>query len=244
MGNIVLGSDGISVRQGIYEESLAPKAELGRFLEFEDGRKFRYCRNGDTALVAGVLVQAPAGLTGDDAIVLAAAGDLGQNKLTITVNTSGDYDAHALQGGYLVVSKGATPDIGTFYKIKDNAAMVAAASAVITLYDNLATALTIAANQVGVSPNPFNGVVKDADSAPLIGVPLIKVTIAYYFWCLVAGYGPATDSTSSISKGDFVTNVSGDVATFAGTETTPVVGQAVMDAAANEALIVRYFIGL
>ncbi len=43
--------------QSIWDQSEIPKGSFGKRLTLEDGRVFRYARNGATALVAGKLCQ-------------------------------------------------------------------------------------------------------------------------------------------------------------------------------------------
>lgn len=49
----------IPPKQGIFEESSTPKANLGQVIEVGN-RKFVYCKNGSVALAAGKFVIAPA----------------------------------------------------------------------------------------------------------------------------------------------------------------------------------------
>ena len=48
-----------------------------------------------------------------------------------------------------------TGDIGTFYKIKDNEALVSGSSGIITLYDPLITAIVAGTNECSFCVNPF-----------------------------------------------------------------------------------------
>lgn len=239
LGNKVIRTT--TVKLGIYEEDndehLA--AALGQVKEMEDGRKFRLCKAGG-ALTAGILVQAPAQDAADDALVLSADAAAGQNKITVTVTAGhGGHNANALAEGFLVVNQGAG-DIGTCYKIKENDAMVAGSTATITLYDNLTTALAATTNEVSVCKNPWKDVVIDANTAPLAGVPLIAVTSGYYFWALCEGIGSGTDSGSGVAAGDYLAHSGGDVVT-ASAAAENAIGIAINAAAANDALLVKYF---
>jgi len=237
MGNKVINST--TAKLGIYDESNDSQlsACLGQVKEMEDGRKFRLCfANG--ALTAGILVQAPAPNAYDDELVVNTAASVGDKEVEITVTAGhGGYDAHWLRDGYLMVTKG-TGCIGTFYKIKDNDAMVAGATATIELYDGLTYAIAVS-DEVAVVQNPYKDVVTGSTTAPVIGVPLIAVTDNCYFWAQFAGVGPGTDSGSGVSAGDDLSHVGGDVITQDGSEDKSI-GTAMNTAAANEGVIVNY----
>ena len=237
MGNKVINS--VSVKLGIYDESNDPQLAgmLGQVKEFDDGRKFRLCfANG--ALTAGILVQSAAPNAYDDELVVNTAAAVGDKEIEITVTSGhGGYDAHWLKDGYVMVTKG-TGCIGTFYKIKDNDAMVAGATATIELYDALTYAIAVS-DEVCVAQNPYKDVVTGSTTAPVIGVPLIAVTDNYYFWAQFAGIGPGTDSGSGVTAGDDLSHAGGDVITQDGTEDKSI-GTAINTAAANEGVIVNY----
>ncbi|GAI21084.1 unnamed protein product, partial [marine sediment metagenome] len=131
---------------------------------------------------------------------------------------------------------------GQCYMIKTNDAITTNGTGTIVIYDKFKTKLTNGTHYVTLYPCPYNGVVVDAGSAPLLGVPLVAVLDSEYFWCLVAGFGPATDSGSGITAGEFVTNSTGDVIAAGGSDTTPIIGQAATSTeSGGEGLVVKYF---
>ena len=242
MGNKVISR--VGPKLGIYEEDNDAQlsASLGQVRELDDGRKFRLCKNGTVALVAGVLTQSPVQDGYDDALVVNTAAAIGDKEIEVTTTSGhGGYDANALKDGYLVVNLG-SGDIGTFYKIKSNDAMVSTVTATITLYDGLTTVLAATTNEVSICANPYSGVVLDANSAPLVGVPLIAVTAAYYFWAQFDGIGPATATAAAIGAGDYLLHSAGDVYVSASTDadTEMQVAMAYTAAASGDALIVRW----
>ena len=237
LGNKVIGTT--TVKLGIYDEDDDSQliGSLGQRKVLEDGREFVLCYSGG-ALTAGILVQAPAPDAADDELVVNTAAAAGDKEVEITVTAGhGGYDASALQEGYLMVTKG-TNCIGTFYKIKDNDAMVASESATITLYDPLTYAIAVN-DEVCVVRNPYKDVVTGSTTAPVIGVPLQAVSDNHYFWALCKGVGPGVDSGSGVAAGDDLTHVGGDVITQDGTEDKSI-GTAFNTAAANEGVIVNY----
>ena len=241
MGNKVVNST--TVKLGIYEESNDSQLAgmLGQVKEFEDGRKFVLCKAG-AALVAGVRLQSPVITSLDDALVVQTEAAEGQKDIIVTVTAEHTgYDANALQDGYLVTCVG-TDEIGTFYKIKENTAMVAAATATITLYDNLTETLIVTTDKVTVCLNPYKDVIVDVLSAPIVGVPYINVQNDYYFWALFQGFGPATATAATIAAGSAVERVTaGVVQTLATGATVTPIGVAYSANAASHALIVKYY---
>jgi len=242
MGNKVVGTT--SVKLGIYEQSNDSQLAgmVGDKKEFEDGRVFRLCKNGAGTLVAGILVQAVVSLTSDDSLEIATSQAIGDYEVCVTADSSSLHAVHTLAGGYLVMSDTAG-DIGTFYKIKDNEAMTDGSNSIITLYDPLTTAIVAGTNECSICVNPYSGVIVDANTAQLVGVPLIGVTANYYFWALCEGYGPGTATTATIAAGDYLNHTAGDVVTSASTtcDAEKRIGVAVTAAANDDALIVKYF---
>ena len=231
MGNILLGSDGISVRQGIYEESSTQKAELGRFLEFEGGRMFRYCKNGGVKLERALLVQSKViDDTNSVDLVLAAAVVVGDKTISLTIPTGhATFAANAYEDGYVLIETMTTPaDEGQIRKIKSHPAFTtgAAATIVFTLYDAFEQAVAISGSYARIQYNPYFEVVVGATTAAVVGVPLIDVTISYYFWAQVRGVGPlVNDNASSIAIEDAVMHsTAGEVRTA--TAGSPVIGTA------------------
>ncbi len=238
MGNKVINTT--SVKLGIYEESNDSQLAgmLGDVKEFEDGRKFRLCKAGET-LAAGYIVQSPVVLSASESLNVAAAAAIGDKEVVVDAVTNAEYAVHALKDGYLV-GEAIAGDIGTFYKIKDNTAMANGSEATITLYDGLTNAFVADSTQVTICANPYLDVVIDANTAPIVGVPLIAVTDEYYFWALCKGYGPGIDSGSGITEGDYVEHSAGEVLTYAGVAENPC-GVAVTDLGTDDGGIIKYF---
>ena len=69
---------------GFLTSDTVARAKLGTMVETEDGRKFRYCENSGTAMVAGNLYQAPALEANHQNIAVQAAAAAGAKTLTVT----------------------------------------------------------------------------------------------------------------------------------------------------------------
>jgi len=185
MSNVLLPSDGISIRQGVYEESLSQKTELGRFIDFEDGRRFRYCKAA-AALPLGKLVQASAIDTNHDETVQTGYGLSIGDKDDISVLLTSAPTVNEYADGWLVCNVGT--GLGQIYRIKKNTAAYAPCK--IWLYDEIKVAVAATA-EITLIKNKYLDVIAYPGSAitgPPVGVPLITVTDAYYCWLQTRGY--------------------------------------------------------
>lgn len=169
------------VAQGLMTSSSTQLHNLGELVHSNDGRAFRYCKAGGTALVAGKLQQAQAEDTGDQDIAATAAaiGDLSVTTAAMTVT------ANQYAQGLMIVT--VTPGQGYAYKIKSHAAFTAAA-ATFTLEDAIVVALTTS-SRLDFVANPYSAVIVNpatASSSPS-GVAVYPVTASEYGWLQVAG---------------------------------------------------------
>lgn len=172
------------IEQGIMEESSTAKAAIGTLIALQDGRKFRYCKNGAVALAAGKTLQAVIlGTERDDAVNAAAAVAIGGTAVVITAVVT--VAANDWAEGFLHVVNDTGE--GLQYKIKSNTAAAIAADYTVTLYDPIVTALA-ATTDVILSKSPYSGVILAADDLSLcIGVPTIPITASYFFWSQTGG---------------------------------------------------------
>ena len=170
--------------QGIMEENVNQKYPLGTKVTLEDGRIFRYCRNGAVALAAGKTVQSVIVATErDDAINAAAAVAIGATSLVFTAVGTVTKNQFAEGFCHIVNDTGE----GLQYKIKANGASTAGVDFTVELYDPIITALA-ATTDVILSSSQYSGLLLAADDLSfIIGVPTIPVTALYYFWCQSGG---------------------------------------------------------
>lgn len=157
-------------------------ATLGALATTGDGRNFRYVIAGAVALVPGTLLQAPAEVTANERVAMAAAA-AGATQIvttgTITVT------ANQYTGGYAMVA--VTPGQGYSYQIGQHAAFTSAAST-FNLIDPVTIALTTAST-VSFVANPFNAVIINPTTATssIVGVAVAATPISYYGWAQTAG---------------------------------------------------------
>lgn len=212
MSNIILGSDGIAIRQGIYEESSVSKTDLGRFIDFQDGRRFRYCQ-ASGAITKGHMAAAGAVVANDNTVtqtgmtVSISGGYIGAKVIKVLLAAATTANLYA--GGFFVVEGGT--GLGQCHRIKKNKAGGAsvASPCELTLYDPLVVALD-ATSIISLTKNKYKDVVVDPATVVRepIGVPLITITAGgYYFWAQTRGYcAIAVDTSDTVVTGQFVMN--------------------------------------
>jgi len=211
MSNIILGSDGIAIRQGIYEESKNKMTDLGRFIDFQDGRRFRYCKCNSSAGITQGHIAAAAALHGDaDTVtqtgmtVTISGGHIGAKVIKVLLDAS--VAAHLFDGGLLTIED--STGAGYCYRIKKNKAGGAsvAAPCELTLYDPIVVALA-AATVLSLTKNKYQDVVVAPvdEKSTLVGVPLIAITEEYYFWAQTRGLAAVMgDTAQNPAAGDLV----------------------------------------
>lgn len=175
--------------QGIYQESAIKNGPLGAKLELTDGRMFRYCLNGGVALAACTMAEAPAWVTTHSALATNTATK-GTTIITVTNGITNAFTADQYADGFMVVETVGSAEAG-MYKIKTHPAADASADCVFTLYDPLRVAFA-AGTTVTLMKNRYSGVIITVASGGTetgveVGIPLIPVTIGYYFWAQYRG---------------------------------------------------------
>lgn len=168
-------------RQGLLEQSLTQKYEIGSQMEVNGGiYLYRYGQAGALDLDAGKLMQMPVPDTNHNNLAVPSVVAIGATVIPVTV-AGANVTAHQYDGGTLIIydSVGAGQ---TFHIVSHTAAAIAAV-AYFTVLEPVNTALT-AASKVSLLANPYLGVIvhPSPPTAGLVGVPLIPVTTLYYAW--------------------------------------------------------------
>ena len=211
MGNIVIAQGGIPIQQGIYEESITKKADLGRLLPFSDGRCFRYCYKATGAGITRGHIAAAAALndsvdtvTQTGMTVTISGGHIGAKVIKVLL--SADVAANLFDDGLLTIEDGT--GLGYCYRIKSNKAggTPVADACELTLYDPIVIALAADAVLSLTEHKYQNVVVAPVDEkSTLVGVPLIDITAEYYFWAQTKGYAAVmSDTAQNPAAGDLV----------------------------------------
>lgn len=161
-----------------------------------DGRRFRYCLNGGTALEAGKLCQAfaaNADMSGNATVFVTAGSTAVSGASTIAIQPTTGIPAGYGRGGYLAVqTSGAQRSV---YKVSENPNGQAASGSSLN-----AVTLTLAEGERLVAPvttahrlallrNPYSSVIVAPVilTAAVIGVPTVAVPASRYFWAQVSG---------------------------------------------------------
>jgi len=170
------------VSQGLFEEKESALHNVGEFIRSNDGRSYRYCKAGGTALAAGKLQQGVAEDTGDANLAIAASA---ADTNTITTTSTVTVTANQYANGFVVIADDAGE--GFIYAIDSHPAATAAV-VTLTLKDNIQVALTTSTT-IDLISNPYDGVIicpTTLTSTPR-GVAVTAMTAAYYGWLQVGG---------------------------------------------------------
>lgn len=181
----LVGTPSVGVAQGLFEENATAQHVLGETIFSNDGRVFRYCKSGGTALVVGKLQQSSAQDTGDQNLAVTAT-PVGSTSITTTSTVT--VTANQYAGGFVSVS--VTPGVGYLYPIEGHLAATAAA-VTINLAAKIDVALTTS-SKIDLIKNPYDGVIVNPTtlSSSPIGIAVKALTASYYGWLQVSG--PAT----------------------------------------------------
>jgi hypothetical protein len=224
--------------QPLFSSSSTAMHVVGSRINTPDGRSFRYCKNGGSAMVTGKLQQAPAEDTTNWQELGIAAATVGDTTVTTTDTVT--LAANALAGGLLIISEGSTGQ-GASYRIKSHPAATAAA-VTFTLEDPIHTTTT-GTEKVDVFPNPYSGVIiapTTATSGP-VGVSIYPIAANEYGW--VQTHGPvACLAQGTVTVGDDVvpanTTTAGTVVAKADATIDAVVGFALTGGASTDHCII------
>lgn len=170
--------------QGLYESKADALHEVGEYILSNDGRGYRYCKAGGTALVVGKIQQAKAEDTSNEqeiTITNATAGDT-----TITSTDTVTLAVNLLAGGFLLVSKG-TLGVGEVYKLKGN---TAASAAVVTFnLEDAVRTTTTGTCKVDVKVNPYMSIIvaPTTQTSAIVGAAQYAITASQFGWVQTHG---------------------------------------------------------
>lgn len=170
--------------QDVYSSSSTALHSIGEYMVTNDGRGYRYCKNGAVAMAVGRIYQAAAEDTSNQqeiTIVNASVGDL-----SITSSDSVTLAADLLAGGFLLVSEG-TLGTGQVYKIKGNTA-ASGAAVTFTLEEPVRVATT-GTCKVDVKVNPYAGLVvaPTTQTSAVLGAAQHAIAANEYGWIQTHG---------------------------------------------------------
>jgi len=172
--------------QGIYAQSVSAKEVLGTLRITQDGRKFRYAKDGGSDLVAGKMGLATALSAYVVREVILAAVAIGKSTLDLTITTGTAIAENELRGGYFTTQTGT--GAGQNLLIAGNTAMASDGTTIqVALEDPIRVALDTT-TYFTLSRSMWWAVVESATGeAPACGVAPIAVTTLYYYWAQTGG---------------------------------------------------------
>ncbi len=172
--------------QDIYQINASRKEVLGTLRILQDGRKFRYARAGSSALAAGKLGVAAAINADHINEAMATSEPIGTKMLTLTVTAGTAILANELKGGAFQIND--ETGEGYSYIIESNTAISGSGTSItITLEEGLKVALVAATSEFTLVHNLCNDVVEGTTIGTPVGVALVVVTGAYYYWAQTGG---------------------------------------------------------
>jgi hypothetical protein len=174
----------LAAAQGVYTSSSTQLHGIGEYVVTNDGRGYRYCKAGGTALVVGKIQQAKAEDTSNEqelTITNAAVDDT-----TIVTTDTVTLALNLLAGGFLIVSEG-TLGVGQTYKLKGN---TAATAAVVTFnLDEPVRVATTGTAKVDVKVNPYMSVIvaPTSPTSAIVGAAQYAITASEFGWLQTRG---------------------------------------------------------
>lgn len=169
-----------------WAESVTQNYVIGSKLRFTDGRVFRYCKAGASALVKGFMCQGPAVVsnytdqvqTGHGIAVSLSAGN-------ILITTGATPAANLFAQGWLVVNEGT--GISQVRKVLTSGSHATIVPVTFTPALEAAIAVT---DDCSLIQSPYVATIVMPVTTPTnvpVGIPPIAVTAAYYYWSQTGG---------------------------------------------------------
>ncbi len=190
-------------------------AALGQIAETNDGRRFKYGKNGAVALAPGKMNDGANVVANHVNLVTAAAAAVGATQVTVTLGgTAATLDQYA--GGTLWCNATST-GLGIGYLIKGNSAQTSTTgNVVVTLVDPIQTAITTT-TKTSLAPALYSGIVLTPSAATAGAAPVGVFTgsslpIANFGWFQVAGPAPLLSDATVYTLGEEVSQAASGVA--------------------------------
>ena len=191
---------------------------LGRILELDDGtgRRFKYMKNGGTAIANARVVAAEA--VDDqqkDTLQTAYAQTAGSEVVDVLATTGNGISDHDMIGGFLFVNQSAAGalEAGDMYIIKDNVWVTGDTVLRLQIADQGGIRTAIAAtSNLTIAKNLYHDVIIKPTTltGPMLGVTRSIIPANYYFWAQFDG--PCTciiDTGDTVVAGEPVGHIDG-----------------------------------
>lgn len=174
----------IVAAQGVYTSSATKLHNIGEYMITNDGRGYRYCKAGGTALVVGKIQQAKAEDTTNEQEITITNAAIDDTTIVSTDVVTLAVDL--LAGGFLLVSEG-TLGVGQVYKLKGN---TAATAAVVTFnLDEPVRVATTGTCKVDVKVNPYMSIVvaPTTQTSAIVGAAVHAIAASEFGWVQTHG---------------------------------------------------------
>lgn len=211
-----LTQQAVNLAQAIGESSSTQLHPLGELAVTNDGRKFRYAKNGAVATVAGSLYMSKVAVAHHTNMAVATTA-AGSKTVSVTLGATA-VTANEYRGGYLVINAGT--GVGYTYRIASHPAADASTAVVLTLEDPIAVATAVADSKGSLAYHPYEGVIASVDTSKPIGVANYVIPANYYGWFQTAGVCAGLNkSNTAVNLGLASSATSGAFQTVAATTT-------------------------
>lgn len=186
--------------QGLYTSSATPTQAVGALAIDRIGRKFRYVKNGGTALVVGNLLQAPARDTQFTGLAVPTATAAGATSLVLTNGTT-TTGLNQFAGGLAVVSE--STGIGQSFVITGNDVATSGAALTVQLEDAIRVALATS-SKVTLLQSPHSGVIVSPTTrtGKTVGVAIYPIAANEYGWIQSGGPGAVLSDATVAALGE------------------------------------------
>lgn len=178
----------------LFSSSATQAHQLGTLGLTRDGRRFRYCKAGASALVVGNVIQAPAQITNHQnlvAVVTTYGATVGDKYLVATLGGTAA-TANQYAEGWAIIDT--TPGLGYAYPISGHAAQTSTTGNVtLRLADDAPVQVVLSgSSRISLQQNPYNGVIQapvTTLTGSVVGVAVYPITASEYGWIQVGGPG-------------------------------------------------------
>lgn len=172
---------------------------LGTVAETSDGRVYRYCLAGGTALVAGLVNTSTARVANHTINSVATAAAVGDRSINLTLAGATATTATQYDDGYATVIDSA--GIGSSYLIAGTGVIASSGTGRVQLSEGIATALTTS-SKVSLWYGPYGLSIVGAAAAALFsnGTNNVAVALSNYYWSQTGGIASVL-SDGIIGKG-------------------------------------------
>ena len=209
-----LTQQAVNLAQAIGEASATQLHPLGELAVTNDGRKYRYAKNGAVATVAGSLYMSKVAVAHHTNMAVATTA-AGSYTVSVTLGATA-VTANEYRGGYLVINAGT--GVGYTYCIASHPAALGNAAVVLTLEDPIAVATSVANSKGSLAYHPYEGVIASVNTAKPVGIANYVIPANYYAWFQTGGVCAGLNkSNTAVNLGLASSTTSGAMETVAAT---------------------------